>query len=504
MWHRFIFCTFFSILTPFYLLSQPNKDSKRDLVWMFAYGVKIQSPLVFFGLSLDFRVSPPVVNWQDKPINLYITDASICDTAGNLILYTNGLELVNRKHKILANSSGFYSGELLEGLGLPLPQGTLILPVPASHGLYVVIHPLLKASNDLFIAKCSPMQYSLIDMSKDNGDGAAILLNEEIIADTLDNGMYTACRHANGRDWWILLPKLASNIYYRLLLDPTGLHVAGQQAIGPLLGSRGTLSQAVFSPDGTRYARTRGTLYFEPDTMGVYDFDRCTGLLSNPRLITHPTDSLLAGATLAISPNSRYLYKSLGVYMWQYDLQAADIKNSRKLVHTATKDSFFAMQLGPDGKIYICPAGGTFVLHRIDYPDLPGPACGVCEGCVVFPTPNFGSMPYFPNFRLGPLKGSPCDTLGLSGVAEVERGDIQYRLLPNPASQVSELQVRGHTKPVQVRVSNMLGQVIYRTEVQVNEISAVFPVGDWVSGCYVVWAMVAGETSRPLKLIVER
>jgi len=484
-----IFIILVSCSLPGALVAQLNKDSKRDQVWIFGTDSSIQPGVD--GVLLDFSTSPPSVSYQSKPIEMYITDASICDTAGNLILYTNGLEIADRKHKILANSSTFYSGEFLKGLGLAMCQGVLILPVPKSDSLFMVIHPLVSASNDIFAVKSYKMQYTLVNMEMKNGDGAAVILNQTIVPDTIDNGMLTACRHANGRDWWILLPKLASNIYYRLLLDPSGLHVDGTQKVGSLFGAHLTLSQAVFSPDGTRYARTRSGLYYEPDTMNVYDFDRCTGLLNNSLLIAHPTDSILSGATLAISPNSRYLYKSLGQYLWQYDLQAADIKASRQLVYTATQYGFFAMQLGSDGKIYICPGGASSVLSRIDYPDLPGPACGVCEGCIILPTPNYGSMPYFPNFRLGPVDGSVCDSLGLSRVLEVEQGGA-YKVYPNPVTEALTVRLPallpGHA--LRFALTDALGRAV--RERMLTDFETEVDVAGLPKGMY-FWRVSAGE-----------
>lgn len=357
----------------------------------------------------------------------------MCNSEGNLLFYTNGLEIADKKHQIMSNSQGFYSGPWLEGLGLPICQGSLILPFPQKDSICVLIHPLLKFAEPLGPVSIK-MQYSLIDMSKDGGIGEAVLLNQPIVNDTLENGQLTACRHANGRDWWILVPELVTNRYYQLLLDPTGLRLMGEQRIGGVLGTYLTLSQAVFSPDGGKYIRSKSSQYYVPDTMAIYDFDRCTGLLSNAITITDATDSVLAGSFLAISPNSRYLYKSLGLYLWQYDLDAPDIAASRVLVHTATQAGFFAMQLAPDGKIYSSTAGESPHLHRIDYPDLPGVACGVCEVCVTLPSYNWYSMPNFPNFRLGPVDGSVCDSLGINVAVDeiVDKGLEKVKIWPNP------------------------------------------------------------------------
>jgi PKD repeat protein len=50
-------------------------------------------------------------------------------------------------------------------------------------------------------------------------------------------------------------------------------------------------------------------------------------------------------------------------------------------------------------------------MHIINRPNLPGLACDVRQHEIEFPYP-YGNTPVFPNHRLGPLDGSPCDTLG--------------------------------------------------------------------------------------------
>jgi hypothetical protein len=53
------------------------------------------------------------------------------------------------------------------------------------------------------------------------------------------------------------------------------------------------------------------------------------------------------------------------------------------------------------------------VLHVIHSPDEPGEACQYQQHGITLPTYNSKSIPNHPNYRLGPLDGSPCDTLGL-------------------------------------------------------------------------------------------
>ena len=78
--------------------------------------------------------------------------------------------------------------------------------------------------------------------------------------------------------------------------------------------------------------------------------------------------------------------------------------------------TYFLAQLGPDGKIYLNANQGVNVLHVINQPDNPGTACEFDVRGVKLPTRNAFSLPNFPNYRLGPVDGSTCDTLGIDNI----------------------------------------------------------------------------------------
>ena len=262
---------------------------------------------------------------------------------------------------------------------------------------------------------------AVVDMTRNNGLGSVILKDQVLITDSLDYGKLTSCRHANGRDWWIIIPRREEGSFRRILYDPAGFHDLGIQAFPNFLQFRKGFGNAVFSPDGTQYAIIEVFKETKPDTSFLFHFDRSTGLLSDPLLLSQPTDSVDV-ANFAFSPNSRYLYKSFGIYVYQYDTYATNINASRQLVATADgyfhlqPSLFMQMQLAPDGKIYITSRAAAPFLHRIDYPDRPGPACQVIQHCLDSLVATTFCIPAFPNFRLGPLDGSPCDTLGLDNL----------------------------------------------------------------------------------------
>jgi hypothetical protein len=90
-------------------------------------------------------------------------------------------------------------------------------------------------------------------MEANNGAGLVSPVNVPLIQDTLQYGAISATRHGNGRDWWIIVPKANSNVYYKVLLSPEGAILSDTQPVGTDVPAQ--LGQAVISPDGSFYAR---------------------------------------------------------------------------------------------------------------------------------------------------------------------------------------------------------------------------------------------------------
>ncbi|TAK41131.1 MAG: T9SS type A sorting domain-containing protein [Saprospiraceae bacterium] len=472
MRYLILFCSlFFQInLNAQYLL-----DAKRDFHWVFGYSSYLMEPH-FGGSFINFNSAPPDINEFYTDMDLAITNASMCDTAGNLLFYTNGKRIFNKNHQLMVNGDSINAWENSTNANSDwymVEQGVLALPLHGNLNVYYLLHMPEVWSNDIFVLKYPVLLLSIIDMNLDGGLGEVTVKNQVVTEQLLDSGKITATRHANGRDWWIIVPAFYSNSYIRILLDPGGLHLMEPQVIGnPIPTNTG---QAVFSPDGSKYARVRGYNEERPDTMIIFDFDRCTGTLSNPVFTTKFDSSGVVG--VAISPNSRYLYWTSNRYIYQYDLQAPDILATKTLV--ATYDNFlspfpanfFLAQLAPDGKIYVNSANGVDVLHVIEHPDLPGLACDVCQHCVQLPTYNAFSLPNFPNYRLGPLDGSPCDTLGIDVAAEKEMpGRTDIKVYPNPASTTLTVALPQEVLDAELMVVDCLGKVVYQGKVAGSEV----------------------------------
>lgn len=395
---------------------------KHDYVWLFGYDSNPDTTF-FGGTKIDFNGGQPNIFYENREMHFDITDASICDTAGNLLFYTNGIYIANAEDEVMENGDGLnpdiFTSSWVD-VGYPLYQGVLILPHPDSSRLYYLIHEERTGADfEGHLTLIPHVMFTKVDMTLDNGLGAVTEKNQVILTDTLDYGKITATKHANGIDWWILIPEFESNAYYRLLLTSEGIEVVGKQFEGTTVLSG--LGQACFSPDGTKYARINTISADEGASLDIYDFDRCTGLLSNHTHIFYP--QVFGAAGVAISPNSRFVYAARNIDLVQYDLWASDIPASADTVaiydgyQSPLSTRFFLGQLAPDGKIYFNSNTTVNTLHVINQPDSLGVACEVIQHGVQLPTLNKFSMPNFPNYRLGALNGA-CSPLSSETIVQ--------------------------------------------------------------------------------------
>ncbi len=405
------------------------KSQKHDAVWMLGYSSNPE--LIYFGGTvIDFNTTPADIYYEYRDMNLRQVNASICDTAGNLLFYTNGIYIANALNEPMENGMGLAAGP--EGIpgqgtyGYILTQGGIILPMPEHENLYFLLHADKHLTTDQTSLQSSNLFYSIVDMTLQGGLGEVVTKNITLLSDDLDMGRLTATRHANGRDWWLLSRSYGTNRYHRILLELDGISVVGQQFVGDPIPSN-SIGQSVFSPDGSKYASVHLTGGAgDPIYVSIFDFDRCSGELSHPVQFTY-ADSATAGG-IAISPNNRFLYVSSRRYVYQYDLHASDIEASKITVavydgftdpiSTNARTTFYLAQMAPDGKIYLNCSNSVRYLHVINEPDSLGLACDFCQHCIELPTLNAFSLPNFPNYRLHHLEGSPCDTLRQPPVAE--------------------------------------------------------------------------------------
>ena len=91
------------------------------------------------------------------------------------------------------------------------------------------------------------------------------------------------------------------------------------------------------------------------------------------------------------------------------------------------------MYLAANGKIYITSGSSVQHLHEMNYPDSAGVACDVQQHALDLGSYlHLRAVPNHPNYNLGPVIGSVCDTLSV-GLAEPAH-DFRFSISPNPVS----------------------------------------------------------------------
>jgi hypothetical protein len=508
---------FFLFLLNAQLIAQLNSDAKRDFHWIF--GAESWSLDTVDHIYLDFRTDSLTLQYRRvQGQNLFQTNASICDTAGNLLFYSNGCVIVDSGFQYLKGADTINRGVRWSyycdrdnsdrTFGYGIVNGAWILPVCEYK------YKIFYADQINSIAYSSGIRYSTLTNSS---------LTHAIYGSNIDQYLYQSnlntrkpgyVRHANGRDWWHVNEAYSAHKFYIALIDssdqvhPVKVQEFNQFPVSDFHGG----GQACFTPDGTKFCSIDAY-----DQCQILDFDRCTGELSNPKyiLLPVPYDSLFSITGIAISPNSRFMYLMTRQSIWQYDLFTSNIQDSKIKVAqyngflaNGYSTSFYQSQLGPDGKIYIFPPGGRSTFSVIEQPDSIGLSCNVNQFKYYFPQWGLVAQPpRFPNFRLGPVVGSPCDTLTVSTFAP-EPVKAQMVLRPNPATShaVADMSVSDYSADMQLSltVTDLSGSEVARYSVPPYAALQRIETEYLPNGVYFVALKSRGRVLRTEKLVVLR
>ncbi|MDG1375300.1 MAG: PKD domain-containing protein, partial [Flavobacteriaceae bacterium] len=424
------------ISTFFLLISNITVSQGEANNWFFGNG----AGLVFD--NINGTVTPTTA--ASQTINTLEGCSSISDPNGNLKFYTDGRDVWDANHNIMPNAN-YFAGTGLLGDPSSTSSG-VIIPKPGDLDKYYVFtvdephhqnawaypgqgpadfngNPTSQY-NDSFTSVPvgddgfnNGLNYSLVDMTLNNGMGDVDTIEKNIQLLTYDQNnteqikykcgeKITAVEHADGQSYWVLTHFISS--FYAFRVDSDGVNPSPSISnVTPSIGIEGYRRNAIgyvkSSPDGEKIAiahNQNGNQEGESSSNGsawIYDFNKETGqvtgameVLSNERFYG-----------VAFSQNSEKVYFSSGSGVKQIDLTATDVPNSATSIYQSFTGFMGGMQLGPDGKIYICNPGNNSALDVINSPNESGNLANYVESGqqLSFGTnANYGLPPFIQSF----------------------------------------------------------------------------------------------------------
>ena len=369
----------------------------------------------------EIRVHHPL--GEKEKFDTGFCPSAISDMQGNFLFCADARNIYNREISIVKGGDKINPGDFWVAYPsfYPIQNGALFIPKPDNDRYYYHFHKalaLLKPDPErLAPYGCDRFYYTLLDVAGDGGMGEVLDKNVLLMEGEINSANMAACKHANGRDWWIPMKWSGKNVYRFFLLTPNGVEFHHEQQIGPKGTKTDWNGRDLFSEQGDKYIQVNSL-----DHLIIMDFDRCLGIFSNPIQIINPAALRDSHPSMcaAISPSGRFLYFNDITKVWQYDLLSKDISKSETLIgqydgflyDSTFRTSFYQMRLAPDQTIYINTFGGNNVYwHQIKNPDLPYPDCNFVQRAVRLKAENAGSLPLSANYKLGPVIGSQCDTI---------------------------------------------------------------------------------------------
>ena len=203
-----------------------------------------------FGISAGLNFNCKPVDTTRAANKFYVLEgtASISDTNGQLLFYTNSDSVWNRKHQAMPNGFGIGQAPMCFGSST---QGALIVPVPESKTLYYIF------TTDCAENRLSKgLRYSIVDMSLNGGLGD-VTIKDQLLLDSACEKL-AAVFHSNGKDVWVLSHRYWNDQFYAYLVTKTGLNTT------PVISKCG---QVQYADRKINYPECmgRGVLKFSPN-----------------------------------------------------------------------------------------------------------------------------------------------------------------------------------------------------------------------------------------------
>jgi gliding motility-associated-like protein len=363
-----------TLQTPFVFGQLQNNN------WVFGYGVRVN----FSG--------PIPVGSSNAAINSNESTASVSDpNTGQLLFYTDGRKVWNANNQVMPNGSN-----LLGGFYNSCTQGALIVPFSEDNQRYYLF-----TLEELEALSLSPvidngLRYSVVDMTLNGGlgDVQVATLNTPLANDLTEKLIVIRSTEIQG--FWVIAHKKNANEFLAWKIDACGVtaqpvvSAVGSNFASAPFGATEAWSGAMdASPDGNRI----GMPVDWSDRIEFFDFNKTTGVVSNPLTVNVTDDStppFLRKYGACFSPDgSKFYYTNINS-VYQLNLStytSAAIESSNTLIYSPILEPnvypCLQIEQAPNNKLYVA-IGNAGRLDAISSPNSLGLGCGYEDNAVSF------------------------------------------------------------------------------------------------------------------------
>ena len=484
----------------FFLVCSYTNGQGRNSIWCFGDSA-----------GIDFRnISAPSV--FASGINSKGTSASITDSLGNLLFYAGSPDIryfnngvlkavvYNRDHIQMVNGDSLNCEVWYHEI--------VIIPDPSNQNLYYIFHVGVTGQYGLY--------YSVVDMTQDSGRGAVISKNNQL-RNEIAGDYIQAVKHGNGRDWWLIFKTAppSNNSFYIYSINANGVQLDHIDSVGPLSSTTG--GDLRFNSDGSQFAFCNWN-----GLLAIYDFDRCSGAITLNQTIHQdfPVGTSPFFFDCCFSPNDSILFVSSApyystndtnqIYIYQFRLWMPNVYASKLVVWNVPYPNFpGAVRLAPDNKVYIASVStpypndsSTFYTENMNLTVINQPNRVGALACDIQPYSfylggkrTYLGLPNNPNYDLGPLTGSICDTIN-TVVEQTEISNPALNLSYQSAWQsviVNASRLKG-TK-IKIYLTDISGRVLFVDDGKAiaGYFTKYIPMDNFAAGVYLITIVTEKE-----------
>ncbi len=335
-----------------------------DAINVTEYGVQLQVyNKWYFGneAGIDFNEQPPIA-LTDGVMNAPEGCTAVSDRNGEILFYTDGETVYGRTGEILGQFIGGDQTATMSVIAVPFPQDETMYYIFTTREVY-------NGDDDFFVS------YAILDIKEITGADPGEVKLDNLPLFERSTERITALG-GYGNNALLLAHEYGNNTFRMYPITPQGINPPILQSIGSIHNfgaEESSEGYMKFSPDGSRLAVA--LVSNGQNIVDLFDFNDTTLTLSNHQVINF-TELFPEYQVYGVefSPAANKLYVSLTgatSRLYEFRLDSADINfiNSSRNLLREENLQFGALQMGPNGQIYLA-INGSGMLATISPNDV--------------------------------------------------------------------------------------------------------------------------------------